>query len=141
MDPSALRLALARRLGASAGIDASREDPFSRLRALHGRSPVLGAPMCATDGFVEASGSAEVLRGVLAHARRDARLVVVALHDREVPVSFLMLLIKELRSAERWSIRRTSRPGSRSPVRPDQAAPGSPRDASQARATTSAPAR
>lgn len=96
VDRSPLRLDLARQLGAAATVDAGREDPFARLRELHGRSPVLGAPMCGTDGFVEASGSAEVLRGVLAHARRGARLVVVALHDREVPVSFLQLLVKEL---------------------------------------------
>jgi threonine dehydrogenase-like Zn-dependent dehydrogenase len=96
IDLSARRLEIASALGASATIDASRDEPWKRLRALHGEESLLGAPMVATDAYVEASGAAEVIPGVLRHAKGQARLVVVALHDREIPVQFLLVMMKQL---------------------------------------------
>jgi threonine dehydrogenase-like Zn-dependent dehydrogenase len=92
VDLSPRRLELARALGARAGVDASQQDPWARLRELHGERPLMGASMAATDAYVEASGAGGVIRGVLQHARAEARLVVVALHDREVPVHFLLVM-------------------------------------------------
>ena len=96
IDLSPERLAVAERLGARATIDASREDPFARLRELHGESPVLGAPMAGTHAYVEASGAPDVIPGILQHARGEARLCVVALHDAPVPVPFLLVMMKQL---------------------------------------------
>jgi threonine dehydrogenase-like Zn-dependent dehydrogenase len=96
VDLSPRRLAIASRLGARAVVDASRDDPWKQLRALHGEAPVMGMPMAATDAYVEASGAPAVIPKILEHARGEARLVVVALHDREVPVSFLLVLMKQL---------------------------------------------
>ncbi len=96
IDLSPERLAIARNLGARETIDASREDPFERLRALHGESPVLGAPMAGTHAYVEASGAADVIPRILQHARGEARLCVVALHDAPIPVPFLLVMMKQL---------------------------------------------
>jgi len=96
VDLSARRLEIARELGARATIDASRRDPWKELRALHGESPILGAPMCATDAYIEASGAAPVIPQILQQARGGARLSVVALHDGEIPVSFLLVMMKQL---------------------------------------------
>lgn len=96
VDLSPRRLAIARALGARHGIDASREDPWRRLRELHGEEPVLGAPMAGTDAYVEASGASAVIAGVLRHARAEARLCVVALHDEPQPVPFLLVMMKQL---------------------------------------------
>lgn len=96
IDLSPRRLAIAASLGARHGVDASREDPWTRLREIHGTASVLGAPMAATDAYVEASGAGEVIDGVLRHARAEARLVVVALHDVPRPVPFLLVMLKQL---------------------------------------------
>ncbi|MGH0033998.1 MAG: zinc-dependent alcohol dehydrogenase [Myxococcota bacterium] len=96
IDLSPRRLEIARALGARAGIDASVEDTWKRLRALHGESPLMGAPMCATDAYIEASGASAVIPQIIQNARGEARLTVVALHDREVPVHFLLVMMKQL---------------------------------------------
>jgi threonine dehydrogenase-like Zn-dependent dehydrogenase len=96
VDLSARRLEIAAALGARATIDASREDPWQRLRALHGEDLVLGAPMAGTDAYLEASGAAPLIPQILQHAKAEARLSVVALHDQERPVNFLLVMIKQL---------------------------------------------
>ncbi len=96
VDLSPRRLEIATALGARATVDAAREDPWRRLRALHGEEPVLGAPMVATDAYVEASGAAPVIPEILQHAKAEARLSVVALHGTAIPVNFLLVMIKQL---------------------------------------------
>ncbi|MEE9608537.1 MAG: zinc-binding dehydrogenase [Myxococcota bacterium] len=96
IDLSPRRLEIAGALGARATVDASREDAWQRLRALHGEQPLLGAPMAATDAYLEASGAAAVIPQILQHAKGEARLTVVALHDRELPVNFLLVMMKQL---------------------------------------------
>jgi threonine dehydrogenase-like Zn-dependent dehydrogenase len=96
VDLSARRLAIARALGARDTVDASAGDPWPRLRALHGEAPVLGAPMCASDAYIEASGAAPVIPGILGNAKGEARISVVALHDEPRPVHFLLVMMKQL---------------------------------------------
>ena len=50
----------------------------------------------ATDVYIEASGAQQVITGVIERARRDARLSVVAIHYEPVPVSFVLLMAKQL---------------------------------------------
>lgn len=50
----------------------------------------------ATDVFIEASGAPQVITAIIERARRDARLSVVALHYDPVPVSFMLLMAKQL---------------------------------------------
>ena len=96
VDLSPRRLEIASALGARATVDASRDDPWRQLRALHGEEPVLGAPMAGTDAYVEASGAAPVIPDVLQNAKGEARLSVVALHGTAIPVNFLLVMIKQL---------------------------------------------
>jgi threonine dehydrogenase-like Zn-dependent dehydrogenase len=96
VDLSPRRLEIARALGARATIDANSEDPWQRLRALHGEEPVLGEKMLGSDAFVEASGAADVITQILQQAKALARLSVVALHSQEIPVNFLLVMIKQL---------------------------------------------
>lgn len=96
VDLSPRRLEIARALGARATVNASAGDPWPRLRALHGEAPLLGAPMCASDAYIEASGAAPVIPAILQNAKGEARLSVVALHDEPRPVHFLLVMMKQL---------------------------------------------
>lgn len=96
VDLSAPRLDLARQLGARATLRADEDDVWAELRAHHGTVEFMGGPAPATDGYVEASGAATVIHQVLEHARRRARLSVVALHYEPIEISFLSVLMREL---------------------------------------------
>jgi threonine dehydrogenase-like Zn-dependent dehydrogenase len=96
VDLSERRLALARTLGARAALNPARGDVWREIRRLHGEAPVLGAPMAASDLYVEACGAPHVIGEVLQHAKGEARLVVVALHRAPVPVPFLLVMMKQL---------------------------------------------
>jgi threonine dehydrogenase-like Zn-dependent dehydrogenase len=96
VDLSPRRLEIAAALGARATVDATREKPWKQLRLLHGEEPFLGAPMAATDAYLEASGAASVIPKVLQHAKGEARLSVVALHGEAIPVNFLLVMMKQL---------------------------------------------
>ena len=77
-------------------LQAGEDDVWKSLADLHGTTPLMGMPQAATDVFIEASGARTVLDQVIGSARPGARLVVVALHRRDVPVSFLNVLMREL---------------------------------------------
>jgi threonine dehydrogenase-like Zn-dependent dehydrogenase len=96
VDLSERRLALARTLGAGATLNPASQDVWREIRARHGEASLLGAAMAASDLYIEASGAAPVIGEVLQHARAEARLVVVALHRAPIPVSFLLVMLKQL---------------------------------------------
>jgi threonine dehydrogenase-like Zn-dependent dehydrogenase len=96
VDLSERRLALARTLGASATLNPGTDDVWKGIRARHGEALLMGAPMAATDAYVEASGAAPVIGEILQHAKAEARLSVVALHRQPIPVSFLLVMMKQL---------------------------------------------
>jgi threonine dehydrogenase-like Zn-dependent dehydrogenase len=96
VDLSDRRLELARRLGAHATLNPARDDVWKEIRARHGEAPLLGAPMAGSDAYIEASGASPVIGEILQHAKGEARLSVVALHRAPVPVSFLLVMMKQL---------------------------------------------
>ena len=96
VDLSERRLELARALGARAALRAGHDDVWQRIRSLHGEAPLMGSPMAGSDAYVEASGAASVIGEILAHAKAEARLAVVALHRAPIPVSFLLVMMKQL---------------------------------------------
>ena len=96
VDLSDTRLAIARKLAAAKTINASNEDVWQRIREIHGTSPVMGAPMAGTDAYIEASGASPLIGQILAQAKSKARVSVVALHRSEVPVNFLLVMMKQL---------------------------------------------
>ncbi len=95
VDFSEARLALARRMGAQAALSPTAGGLWKRLRELHGSAPFTFGPTPGTDVYIEASGAASVIGDVLAHARPNSRMSVVALHMDDIPVSFLSLLMKQ----------------------------------------------
>jgi threonine dehydrogenase-like Zn-dependent dehydrogenase len=95
IDLSKARLDLAKRVGAAHVLDPAEVDVWAELKRLHGTAPFRFGPTAATDVFIEASGADSVLGDVLQNGRVDGRLVVVALHYRPVPTSFLNLLMKQ----------------------------------------------
>lgn len=96
VDLSDTRLALARSLGAAETLHAERDDLWARLAEIHGTTTMMGAPVAASDAFIEASGASSVIGDVIAHARPEARLAVVALHRAPVEVNFLLVMMKQL---------------------------------------------
>jgi threonine dehydrogenase-like Zn-dependent dehydrogenase len=96
VDFSDTRLQIASALGARETLHPERDDVWGRIRELHGTSPVMGAPMAASDAYIECTGVAGVIGQILGNAKAKARLSVVALHRQEVPVSFLLVMMKEL---------------------------------------------
>jgi threonine dehydrogenase-like Zn-dependent dehydrogenase len=96
IDLSPARLERAGSLGATETIDPAEGDVWSALADLHGTTPLMGVPQPATEVFIEASGATAVLGQIIGSARPGARLVVVALHRQDVPVSFLNVLMREL---------------------------------------------
>jgi len=95
IDFSRERLDLAMSLGASNALDPSEVDVWEELKRVHGTAPFMFGPTAATDVFIEASGADSVIGDVLSNGRVGGRLVVVALHYRPVPTSFLNLLMKQ----------------------------------------------
>ena len=97
VDLSPRRLEIARALGAETVVDPSAEDLWARLAEVHGEVDFMGGRAPASDVYIEASGAAPVIGDVIARARKGARLSVVALHREPIAVSFLLVLMKELR--------------------------------------------
>lgn len=95
IDPNPRRRALASELGAQAALDPAGCDVWAELARLHGTAPFLHGPTPATDAFIEASGAAGVIPGILANGRVGGRLSVVALHIAPIPTSFLLVMMKQ----------------------------------------------
>ncbi len=96
VDYSDTRLGVARELGARDTLNPSRDKVGSRIRELHGTSLVMGAPMADTDIYIEASGAAPVLPQIIQRSKSGARIVVVALHRKEIAINFLLIMMKQL---------------------------------------------
>jgi (R,R)-butanediol dehydrogenase/meso-butanediol dehydrogenase/diacetyl reductase len=96
VDLSPTRLEIAGKLGARTTINAAEEDTWARIRELHGTAPVMGTPMAGSDAYIEASGASQLIGQMIGQAKGEARLSVVALHRKEVPVSFLLVMMKQL---------------------------------------------
>ncbi len=95
IDLSPTRLALATQMGAAHVLDPAADDVWEELKRIHGTAPFMFGPTAATDVFIEASGADTVIGDVLANGRVDGRLVIVALHYRPVPTSYVNVLMKQ----------------------------------------------
>lgn len=96
VDLSPTRRHLAVELGARAALDPATDDVWAELARLHGTVPFAFGPTPATAAFIEASGADSVITQFVERARPGGRLSVVALHYQPVPVSFLLVLMKQL---------------------------------------------
>jgi len=95
IDFSQARLDLARTMGAAHVLDPSAVDIWAELKRIHGEAPFMFGPTAATEVFIEASGADSVIGDILQHGRVGGRLVIVALHYRPVPTSYLNVLMKQ----------------------------------------------
>ncbi|MEO2166705.1 MAG: zinc-binding dehydrogenase [bacterium] len=97
VDHSATRLDIATRLGAKSTLRAGEGDLWARLAEEQGKGEWLGMPiMAGADAFIEATGAATVIPDIIAHAKEQARIAIVALHREPVPVDFLSVMAKGL---------------------------------------------
>jgi (R,R)-butanediol dehydrogenase/meso-butanediol dehydrogenase/diacetyl reductase len=96
VDPSESRLELARQLGASAAINPRQGDVWEAIGERHGSVPFMFGRTVGTDSYIDAAGAASVVVEFVAHAKPGADLTVVAMHEQDVPVSFLQVLTREL---------------------------------------------
>ena len=95
IDLSDARLELAMNMGASNGINPSEQEVWGRLKELHGTTPFAFGPTTATNVYIEASGSDDVIAEVLNNGPVGGRLVVVALHYRPVKTNYVALVMKQ----------------------------------------------
>jgi len=95
IDLSPARLELAREVGAAHALNPTELDVWVELARIHGTAPFMFGPTPSTDVFIEASGADGVIGDVLQHGRVGGRLVIVALHYRPVPTSYVDLLMKQ----------------------------------------------
>lgn len=96
VDPSARRRELALELGATQVLDPAAEDVWARLAELHGSRDTMFGPAPATASYVEATGVGAVVKDLVDRAGPRATIAVVAVHTDDLPVSGLMLMVKEL---------------------------------------------
>jgi L-iditol 2-dehydrogenase len=90
------RLAKALAVGADAVINSSEEDVVKRLVELHGEGEALFPGRAGTDIYLDAAGAPAVIDTALAAAKRGARLGIVAVHKRPVPVEFVNVMSNEI---------------------------------------------
>lgn len=95
VDLSVRRLELASALGAKETLDAGKVDVWEQLRQLTGTESLYGMPCAGADAYIEASG-APIIPEIIANAKPNARISVVALHRNEVPVNFMLVMMKQL---------------------------------------------
>lgn len=95
VDLSVKRLALAERLGAAAVCHAA-DRPWERIGEHQGREKVHGRPAVGVDVYIETTGAAAVVREILDNAKFGARVVVVAIYERDLSLPVVQVMAKEL---------------------------------------------
>jgi len=94
-DLSPARLNLAKEMGAAHALNPTEVDVWAELKRIHGETPFMFGPTPATDIYIEASGADSVIGDVLQNGRVNGTLVIVALHFRPVPTSYVNVLMKQ----------------------------------------------
>lgn len=94
-DLSDARLERARQLGARVTINPSREPLAARVGEAHGTGDRFGMPFVGSDIIIDAAGSAKALEELLDVAKFRARIVVVALHKKPMPVNLWKMMANE----------------------------------------------
>ena len=90
------RLEKALKVGADAVIDSGEHDVAARLLELHGEGASMFGGKAGTDIYFDAAGAPAVIQTALASAKTGAKLGVVAVHKKPVPVDFLNLMSNEI---------------------------------------------
>lgn len=96
IDLSERRLEVARKLGARHAIRSGGTTLWDDLGRLQGRESFYWMDVVGTNVFIEATGSGALLEEVIRRARPGARVSVVALHRKPVPVDFMAVMMKQM---------------------------------------------
>lgn len=96
VDLSAVRLDIARRLGAKATFNAADGDSWEWIREQLGSEELYGMPVAGADIYFDAAGSGPVVRAIFDNAKFGARLIGVAMHQQEISLPFFYVMAKEL---------------------------------------------
>ena len=95
-DPVEERLARARALGAAHAVNVTAEPAPAALARVHGAGERFGAPWVGTDVVVDCAGSGAALAELLGVAKYRARIAVVALHHKPLPLDLFRLMANEI---------------------------------------------
>ncbi|MCK8642416.1 zinc-dependent alcohol dehydrogenase [Mycobacterium colombiense] len=90
------RLDKALLVGADAVINSGEEDFGERLIGLHGQGESIWANKSDTDIYLDAAGSPAAVTAALNHAKRGAKLGVVAVHKEPVSIDLMNVMSNEL---------------------------------------------
>ena len=94
-DLSDARLDRARQLGAAVTINPSREPLVEAIGKAHGTGQRFGMPFVGSDVIIDAAGAQPPLAELLDVAKFRARIVIVALHKKPMPVNLWKMMANE----------------------------------------------
>ena len=94
-DLSDARLERARRLGAAITVNPSREPLVEAIGKAHGTGERFGMPFVGSDVIIDAAGAQPPLAELLDVAKFRARIVIVALHKKPMPVNLWKMMANE----------------------------------------------
>lgn len=90
------RLDRARALGARLAVNVTNETAPDALARYHGEGNRFGSRFVETDVFVDCAGSGAALAEVLGVAKYRARVAVVALHHKPLPIDLFRMMANEI---------------------------------------------
>jgi 2-desacetyl-2-hydroxyethyl bacteriochlorophyllide A dehydrogenase len=90
------RLERARQLGAAVTVNPSREALSDAVGKAHGTGERYGLPFLGSDVVIDAAGSQQALGELLELAKYQARVVIVALHKKPMPINLWKLMANEV---------------------------------------------
>lgn len=94
-DLSDARLERARQLGAAVTINPSREPLVEGIGKAHGTGERFGMPFVGSDVIIDAAGAQPPLAELLDVAKFRARIVIVALHKKPMPINLWKMMANE----------------------------------------------
>jgi 2-desacetyl-2-hydroxyethyl bacteriochlorophyllide A dehydrogenase len=94
-DLSDARLDRARRLGAAVTVNPSCESLTDAIGRAHGTGERFGMPFIGSDVIIDAAGAQQALGELLDVAKFRARVVIVALHKKPMPVNLWKMMANE----------------------------------------------
>lgn len=90
------RLERARALGAGLAVNVAAESLTDALTRFHGGGERFGAPFVGTDVFVDCAGSTAALAEAVNVAKYRARISVIALHHKPLPLDLFRVMANEI---------------------------------------------
>lgn len=94
-DLSDARLERARQLGAAVTVNPAREPLVEAIGKAHGTGKRFGMPFVGSDVIIDAAGAQKVLGELLDVAKFRARIVIVALHKKPMPIDLWKMMANE----------------------------------------------